>query len=288
MKWTPEAEDAIKKVPFFVRKKVRQRVETDAAATGKSTVGLADVKASQKRYLSRMASEVKGYQLDACFGPSGCPNRAAPADALVENIERCLRDADLLSFLKQQVGDGLKFHHEFRVTVAECPNACSQPQIKDIGIIGARAPVVTDAPCSACEACIDVCPDAAVALPAGGDRPTVDVGRCLACGKCIEACPTGTIAEAQRGYKVLLGGKLGRRPRLARELPGIFTDSEVIAVIGACLEFYKSRSRGGKRFSEILTGADFDRFAQRFGTAPAALPRPRRKKETPCPSPETC
>ena len=30
MQWTPEAEDAIKKVPFFVRKKVRARVEKEA------------------------------------------------------------------------------------------------------------------------------------------------------------------------------------------------------------------------------------------------------------------
>ena len=30
--------------------------------------------------------------------------------------------------------EDLKFHHEFRVTVADCPNSCSQPQIKDIGI----------------------------------------------------------------------------------------------------------------------------------------------------------
>jgi len=31
MKWTDEAEAAIKKVPFFLRKKVRARVEKEAA-----------------------------------------------------------------------------------------------------------------------------------------------------------------------------------------------------------------------------------------------------------------
>jgi len=31
MKWTDEAEAALKKVPFFVRKKVRTRVEKEAA-----------------------------------------------------------------------------------------------------------------------------------------------------------------------------------------------------------------------------------------------------------------
>ncbi len=46
MKWTSEAEAAIKKVPFFVKKKVRSRVENEAAAAGKKVVSLADVKAT--------------------------------------------------------------------------------------------------------------------------------------------------------------------------------------------------------------------------------------------------
>ncbi|MGD9332960.1 MAG: sulfite reductase, partial [Desulfobacterales bacterium] len=45
MKWAPEAEKAIKKVPFFVRKRVRARVEKEAEAGGKPVVTLAEVKA---------------------------------------------------------------------------------------------------------------------------------------------------------------------------------------------------------------------------------------------------
>jgi hypothetical protein len=47
MKWTEEAEAAVKKVPFFVRKKVRTRVEKEAAEIGKTSVTLSDVKATQ-------------------------------------------------------------------------------------------------------------------------------------------------------------------------------------------------------------------------------------------------
>jgi cyclic pyranopterin phosphate synthase len=43
MKWTSEAEAAIKKVPFFVRKKVRARVEREAAAEGKAVVTIAEM-----------------------------------------------------------------------------------------------------------------------------------------------------------------------------------------------------------------------------------------------------
>jgi hypothetical protein len=38
MKWTQDAEDAIKKVPFFVRKRVRARVEKEAMTEGKKVV----------------------------------------------------------------------------------------------------------------------------------------------------------------------------------------------------------------------------------------------------------
>ena len=138
MRWTPEAEAMIKKVPFCVRKKVRLRIEKEAADLGKTVVGIREVKDSQKRYLSGMAAEVKGYQLDVCFGPSGCVNRASISDELVKDLGKVLQKADLLSFLKEQVGEDLKFNHEFRVTLSDCPNACSQPQIKDIGIIGSE------------------------------------------------------------------------------------------------------------------------------------------------------
>ena len=64
MKWNKDAEKAIQKVPFFVRKSVKTRVEKEARAAGRSLVSLADVKATQKRFLNNMDSEVKGYQID--------------------------------------------------------------------------------------------------------------------------------------------------------------------------------------------------------------------------------
>jgi anaerobic sulfite reductase subunit C len=269
MKWTAEAEAEIKKVPFFVRKKVRQRVENEAAAAGKTMIGLAEVNTTRKNYLEGMASEVKGYQLDLCFGPGGCPNRAGDAGRLMERIESLLRGADLLTFLKQQVKGPLKFHHEFRVTLAECPNACSQPQIKDVGIIAASPPVLTDIECTRCDACRDACPDHAVDMAADMERPVIHAERCLSCGRCVWACPSGTLAEQCRGFKILLGGKLGRKPRLASEIPGIFSEDEVVDVMAACLDFYKQNSRNGRRFAELLTPYALAGFIETFGKGPA-------------------
>lgn len=264
MKWMPEAEDAIKKVPFFVRKRVRARVEKETAEAGKQVISLADVKAAQARYLSSMSSEIKGYQIETCFGPSGCPNRAMISDQLIAQIEADIKKEDLLGFLKRTVKGNLKFHHEFRITLADCPNACSQPQIKDIGIIGACGPVLGDEPCSMCEACVEACREDAIMLDPAKEVPVIDDDLCLKCGKCIPVCPTGTLVEGQKGYRVQLGGKLGRHPQLARELPGIYDENTVMKIVKDCLRFYKDNSKHGERFGQILTPADFEALATKY------------------------
>lgn len=256
MEWTTKAEEAIKKVPFFVRKKVRARVEKEALADNKHEVTIKEVKLTQKRFLTNMSAEIKGYQLDNCFGVNGCPHRAVQSETLVKRLEALLQNADILEFLQKNVKGSLKFHHEFRVTVAECPNSCSQPQIKDVGIIGGSIPEITDEDCSMCGGCVDVCREDAVTLLEDKEVPQIDFPACLKCGKCADVCPTGTIKKGNDGYRVLLGGKLGRHPRLAAELDGIFSEDEVLVIVEKCIVYYKANSTGGKRFAELVYDKD--------------------------------
>lgn len=265
MEWTKDAENAVKKVPFFVRKKVRARVETQVAETGKRIVTLTDVRTAQKRHLQNMSKEIKGYQIDTCFGPGGCPNRTVPSEQLLERIEKMVVAEDLLSFLKQHVQGDLKYHHEFRITLAECPNACSQPQIKDIGIIGALVPVVTNEACTACEACIEACPDNCIHLNSITEKPEIDMDRCMSCGKCVKVCPTQTIQEEKQGFRVQIGGKLGRHPQLARELPGVYREEKILEIIHYCISLYKRNSRHGERFAQIFKDSDFDLLVNKLG-----------------------
>jgi dissimilatory sulfite reductase (desulfoviridin) alpha/beta subunit len=205
MKWTDEAEAALKKVPFFVRKKVRARVEKEAADENKTCITLAEVKATQNRFLSKMDSDIRGYQIETCFGQNGCPNRCVSGDTLLDRLELLFKEQDLLSFLKQNVKGNLKYHHEFRVGIAECPNACSQPQIRDIAIIGASVPQVTATPCSRCRACVEECKEGSIILE--DERPSIDFSSCVRCGACIKVCPTGTLVCDDSGYRIQLGGR---------------------------------------------------------------------------------
>jgi dissimilatory sulfite reductase (desulfoviridin) alpha/beta subunit len=258
MKWAAEAEAAVRNVPFFIRKKVRNKVEAYAQSRGKQEVALEDVTALKKQFLSKggMEKEVKGYDISTCFGGEGCPHSANSCADLLKEIEMLMDAADLLTFLKAAVPEGLKFHHEFRISLSDCPNACSRPQIADIGIMGAVLPVKGAAACTLCRACVDVCPDGAICLDEINEHPVIDPDLCLACGKCITACPTGAIEEKEQGFRVLVGGRLGRHPRLAMEVPGIQSRTQVLAIVKNCLKFYKTHSKNGHRFSKILTAMD--------------------------------
>ncbi len=250
MKWNEEAEKALSRVPFFVRKRVKKRVEEDARSKGAGVVDMRHMNACRKRFLTKMEQEVKGYEIETCFGAGGCPNRACHTDDLPERMEKVLEGKDLKGFLKQKVKGPLKMHHEFRVSVSDCPNGCSRPQIADFGLMGAERPKVSKEPCSSCGACEAICKEDAIVLQ--GETVRIDESRCLACGQCIEVCPTQTLVSAEKGYRILLGGKLGRHPRLAEPLPSIYSPAEVLETLDHCLGHLKRFSIQGERFGEIL------------------------------------
>jgi anaerobic sulfite reductase subunit C len=252
MKWSREAEAAIARIPFFVRGRVKKRVEQEAVRQGAYTVEMAQVVSCRDRFLNDMSSEVKGYQLETCFGSAGCPNRVAGDSDLAAKLEHVLAGQDLKAFLLDRVEGPLKMHHEFRITIADCPNACSRPQISDLGIICVRKPVVSAEPCTRCLSCVHVCAEGAVSLAEDAMSPAIDPARCLLCGQCVKACASGTLAAGLDGYLLLLGGKLGRHPQLARQLDRVRSEEEILAAAAKCLYHYKANNQKGERFGEIL------------------------------------
>ena len=259
MKWMDDADQAISRVPFFVRRRVRKRVEEEAVRSNSSVVTMEHVERCHRRFLNDMENEVKGYQVEACFGTGGCPNKVVESDGLTRTLEDQLQRADIKGFLKTVVKGPLKMHHEFRIALADCPNACSRPQIADIGIIAAMRPGLSEEKCTQCRACKDVCREQAVFLTEGAEHPVIDYVKCVLCGQCVQACPTSTLVTQQIGYRIQLGGKLGRHPQLGREIPGIYSEPQVIGIVEACLGHLKQNSRKGERFGEILnrTGLQF-------------------------------
>jgi dissimilatory sulfite reductase (desulfoviridin) alpha/beta subunit len=182
----------------------------------------------------------------------------ASAD-LVSNLENLLEKADLLTFLRSSLGEGLKLHHQLRVTIADCPNSCSQPQIKDIGIIGQAELSCDPSECIGCGECEVVCEESAILLN-DGFLVSIDEDLCVECGACARACPNSAIDISANTYKILVGGKLGRHPQLARELTGSLDGDRVLALVVVIVDFFKSNAISGERLGALINRVGWEEF----------------------------
>lgn len=257
MKWAGDAEKAVSRVPFFVRKRVKKKVEEEAIRQGAQVVTLHHVQLCQKRFLENMESEVRGFQVETCFGQNGCPNRAVPTEGIAEKLEALLLGKGMKDFLLRKVQGPLKLHHEFRISVSDCPNGCSRPQISDVGIVGACKPGILDPACTRCGACVEACREQGILLLPESPPRILDA-HCVLCGQCTQVCPSGTLVGEKQGYRILLGGKLGRHPQLGRELQGLFSPREMLRTVELCVDHYMMHCREGERFGEVLNRVPFE------------------------------
>ncbi len=264
MKWEENAKAAVSQLPFAERRKAVARAEAAVLKAGRNVVSPADIEPFLPKPPVIGEYESDGYRLEVCSGGNSCHNRAHrrgesgetgeddPADRLVREIRVLLEEADLGGFLRSQGSGPIRVHQLFRVSVSQCPNACSQPQIRDVGIIAATFPVFTEKGCVQCGACENACRENAVWVDADKASSVIDHERCVACGACISVCPTGRIGMGASGYRVMIGGKLGRHPRLAAELPEIYDVEAVLRLLFLCLEEYRQKSTKRKRFADIV------------------------------------
>ena len=190
------------------------------------------------------------FSIHACRGLAMCPHSAVRVPNIMHSIKDCLERHSFESELRARISGPLRHHHRLRVSISLCPNGCSQPQIADIGLLGAASVQVTEAPCSGCGACVKTCREDSISL--SGSGPNIDTETCVRCGACAEVCPEGTITEQMVGLRVQLGGKLGRHPMLGRELGGIHSEDETVRIIDRCVELYLKHFTPGKRLGDLL------------------------------------
>ena len=199
--------------------------------------------------------EGKPFRLRVCGGAFGCPRPQIDVAGLADELEAELSRSGHGERLAQALGDRILTHHKLAISVCGCVNGCSEPQIKDFGVLGQARPEAAAGRCTGCRKCEKACREGAV--KAGGPRgaqpdPVFDREACLNCGDCARACP----AEAIRltpGYRVVVGGRLGRHPRLASVLIPFTPDrGAVLAAFRAVLAWAAEVGEPGERLGALL------------------------------------
>jgi len=264
LSWAREAEEELKKAPFFVRGLARKKVEERVAAQGRDTVSLADVQEAQARFREVMGG--RGEKEMAALLPqenqpgapmvvvescrarlAQCPNTLLDTGPWREAIEEWLAAADINERLRKRVaGDRVLFHHKLKIALAGCPNGCSRPQIADLAVVGSVRPVFDSEACTACGSCAQGCPDGAIQVREVALR---DPKRCLGCLHCSTVCAEEAVSLGRPFARLYLGGKLGRHPRLALPAGQAVDPGQAVQVFSQAMERFLKEAPPELRFA---------------------------------------
>ena len=192
------------------------------------------------------------YEVIACRGtePDRCPNGLELSHGFSDDVIQTIEESGWPAFLRENVKGRIGHHHQFRASIAACANGCSRPHIVDIGFLAAEYPVVKPELCIGCGKCVRACPDEAIAPDGEAIRIAGDL--CLGCGKCMRVCDQSALVSVSSGFRIVVGGKLGRRPRLGQELSGVFSRKEALDVLANTLRFVMDNYTHGRNLGTIL------------------------------------
>jgi anaerobic sulfite reductase subunit C len=152
-----------------------------------------------------------------CRGTTGdCPYSLVDAEPVLQVMERVVREMIAAGTSRDCEGHAEVHRPRLRVAMAGCPNACTEPQTKDVGIIAIKVPTGVGPDCNGCGRCETVCREEAIRITDG--KAQITPAQCVGCGQCIRECPVGAIHSQPVRFRILVGGRMGRHPRWAEQL----------------------------------------------------------------------
>lgn len=222
-----------------------------------------------RRAMSSMVSEIEkechlvlenpeaGYpasgtrNVSACIGDRVCRFANCDAPRLAQKIEKAIYPND----------------YHLKVAVTACPNDCIKAHMQDIGIIAGVEPAYDSESCIACEACLDNCrAHITNALRLENHEIVRAEEYCLSCGECILKCPMGAMSRGKQLYRILLGGRTGKRnPRLAATFIQNVSEDVVLALcrnIYSFIDRHIDRTLPKELVGYIIDRAGFDVFTK--------------------------
>lgn len=185
----------------------------------------------------------------------------------VRNIISCPGNSECNYGIIDTYGLGAMLDREFfgedmpvkiKFAVTGCPNSCAKPQENDLGVMGTLKPAIYSEECTGCGTCTFFCPEKAIRVE--NDKAVIDWDKCNLCGACVGACPSDLIKEEAKGYRIFVGGKIGKRPRLGFELTEVKSAEETVAIFRKIMEWSKKNTNKGERFGDCIERVGFEEF----------------------------
>lgn len=180
----------------------------------------------------------------ACQGSEVCRNGLADTGGMARKLDERFYGAEA--------------PHKFKIALSGCTNNCLKAQENDFGAVAGVLPRWDESLCTYCGLCQEVCRPGALEM--NGEGVTIDGASCDLCGDCTAACPTEAMAAGRKGWMVYVGGKMGRRPTLARRVPGFWTEEEVFGLLEATIGFYRERGQERERLADTLERVGFGKL----------------------------
>ena len=291
MEWDKSASLLLEKVPPFVQKIVREKIETLARERGKTLVTEAEVIAAKDRFMGK--SNVQStpakkpvdteklsilrkypkyfdkdgnpvfYQVKTCRGAEiNCPFLITDSGILADKIRKRLEELNFTEKLIAKIEGQILPHHTMKLAVSGCPNSCSMPQIKDFGVHAIESVYVDPScECIECMKCVESCREDAITVKNG--QVSIDKEKCVHCGLCAKVCPVGSIKAEEKKYRVMIGGKVGRHPKFALDLLPRADESTTLKALDVCVDIILS-SKTEHRFRTLIEQEEIDKIKKRI------------------------
>ena len=180
----------------------------------------------------------------ACPGTERCKFANIDTKSLAEKI-----DAHLF---------GKNMPVKIRIAISGCPNACTSPMLNEIGIMGRIRPLRIPGQCTGCGTCVEYCKEKAIVVKGG--ISVLDPDKCVQCGVCVQSCPFDLLKAEHRHYRILVGGRRGRHPHIARDLITIDDEETVVFVIVKIVNWVYRRAWSGRLLSDQMDNLEFEKF----------------------------
>ena len=154
----------------------------------------------------------------------------------------------------------VRLPHKFKIAVGGCPNNCVKPDLNDLGVVGQLIPNFDEDMCNGCKKCQveAICPVGAAKLDG---TLTIDMDECNNCGRCVynETCPFDAIDGGKYGYKIVIGGRWGKKVAHGQALSKVFTSKEeMMDVIEKAILLFREQGKTGERFAQTIDRIGFE------------------------------